>query len=399
MKTKKRAISLIVLVVTIIVLAILAATVIVSITNAGIINKATDTVKNYGLAEVRNMANLIWAEALMDSSITTDTEYDTYVKEHLTNAGVNVSDYEITASAGGITVEEKTAEEWEANVTASTKNVIFTKADGVTSGDPDNLEQGDIVIYGDYEYRYNMQREKNVNEDVFYWLRSTYFDEGWAVVLKEDSVTKSSVGNICTTLYGKSVVSATAAFVGSNISKMPDIPPTLEYMDYTFLNCTNLVEVSELPDTVTSMMGTFKNCTSLTAVPAIPSEVTDLSYTYEGCSNLLVAPEIPDGVTYMIYTFSGCASLEEAPTIPELVGYMEGVFANCTDLTGTVLIKSEVVGSLAVSADETGFDDTFLNITSSLTVKVPEDSMTHEKLDISYRDVSNITIETFAVEE
>ena len=107
MKSKK-GISLIVLVITIIVLAILAATVIVTITNSGIINKATDTVNLHDLSQVRSLASLAWSEALMDETITTDAEYDAYVKQQLTNAGVNVSDYLINASIHGIEVEQKT---------------------------------------------------------------------------------------------------------------------------------------------------------------------------------------------------------------------------------------------------------------------------------------------------
>ena len=396
MKNKK-GISLIVLVITIIVLAILAATVIISVTNSGIINSAKDSVNLYELSEIRSMASAAWAEALIDENITTDDEYDAYVKEQLANIGVDVSDYEISASASGVAVDEKTNS--VLRITATTPNVIFTKADGVTPGDINNLEKGDIVIYGDYEYRYNVQLEANTYTGEFIWSNFTYFSDGWSVILREESLTKTKVGDICNTVFGKNVVSAIATFANSSISKSPKIPKTIICMDYTFLNCVNLVEGPELPEVAIYMYATFKNCNNLTSAPVLPEEIEDLRYTFEGCSKLLKAPKIPERVNCMLYTFSGCSSLEQAPVIPELVGNMEGAFANCTDLTGTILIKAKDVGSMVASADETGFDNTFLNVTKSLVVKVPDGSLTHDKVWISYNDTSNIIIEPYAVED
>ena len=393
----KKGISLIVLVVTIIVLAILAATVIISVTNSGIINSTKDSVNLYELSEIRSMASAAWAEALIDENITTDDEYDAYVKERLANIGVDVSDYEISASASGVAVDEKTNS--VLSITATTPNVIFTKADGVTPGDINNLEKGDIVIYGDYEYRYNVQLEANTYTGEFIWSNFTYFSDGWSVILREESLTKTKVGDICNTVFGKNVVSAIATFADASISKSPKIPKTIINMDYAFLNCVNLVESPELPEVVIYMHATFKNCINLTSAPVIPEGIDVLHYTFEGCSKLLKAPEIPERVYHMSYTFSGCSSLEQAPIIPEGVQNMEGVFKNCTSITGTVLIKSKDVGLFVVSASNTGFEDTFLNVTKTLIVKVPDGSVTHEKIEISYKDVSNIIIEPYTVED
>lgn len=109
MKTNKTGISLIVLVITIIILAILAAAVIISITNSGIINNTENAVKEHDLAEVRSLASLAWGEALIEysgASDVTDATYETYVKTYLTNAGVVVNDYIITATASGVNVQE-----------------------------------------------------------------------------------------------------------------------------------------------------------------------------------------------------------------------------------------------------------------------------------------------------
>ena len=290
MKNKK-GISLIVLVITIIVLAILAATVIVTITNSGIINKATDTVKIHDLSQVRSLANLAWSEALMDETITTDAEYDAYVKQQLTNAGVNVSDYDISASINGIEVNKKSDTVWEANVTAATPNVIFTKADGVTPGDPENLEDGDIVLYGDYEYRYNMHKSSDFCDSSPFYGDDDYtqYDDydgdwennsslnGWGVILKESCLTKTEVGKICNSLFGKNVVSANATFVEASIIKAPELPDSIIYLDNAFWNCKSLVEVPKLPLThYGDMCATFYGCTSLKIVPAMPEGPTHM---------------------------------------------------------------------------------------------------------------------------
>ena len=63
-------------------------------------------------------------------------------------------------------------------ITKDTEGVIFTKADGVTPGDVDNIESGDIVLYGDYEYRYNSSFENDINTDKYEWFIDSRMN-GW----------------------------------------------------------------------------------------------------------------------------------------------------------------------------------------------------------------------------
>ena len=302
MKTNEKGISLIVLVVTIIVLAILAATVIVSITNSGIINRATDTVKNYDLSEVRSLANLAWAEALMDENVRTDAEYDAYVKGKLTNAGVNVADYNIGATSSGVTVTQNGSQgETEyagLTITKDTPNVTFTKADGITPGDPDNIEDGDIVIYEDYEYRYNCEYMYVSDWDDLEWCDTEI--NGWGVKLKADCFAKTTVSQLCGNIYGEPLVSMSYTYVsnawdaidnweeigfyagssmetyfpfGSSIYTAPSIPTSVTNMDSTFAYCENLTKAPVIPESVTNMHSTFEDCISLTTAPAIPKAI------------------------------------------------------------------------------------------------------------------------------
>ena len=67
MKTNKRGISLIVLVITVIVLAILASAVIVSLSNNDIITKASDAVDEYNVKQYETQLNLAYASWKVDA--------------------------------------------------------------------------------------------------------------------------------------------------------------------------------------------------------------------------------------------------------------------------------------------------------------------------------------------
>lgn len=112
MKTKmKNGISLIVLVITIIVLAILAATVVLTITNSGLINIAKDTVSNAKLKQVEQIASLAWAEAYADGK-RTQPELDAYVKEMLAKNNIDTTGILIIVTTSGVTVQRSELNEW-----------------------------------------------------------------------------------------------------------------------------------------------------------------------------------------------------------------------------------------------------------------------------------------------
>lgn len=120
----------------------------------------------------------------------------------------------------------------------------------------------------------------------------------------------------------------------------------------------------------------------------------------DGCTSLEIAPKLPETLEYSDNLFSGCTSLIQAPTIPVNVGNMWCMFDGCINLEGTVLIESEVVGSMVLGNTETGFDGTFDNTIKPITVKVPSGSMTYQKLvkAKSRFAYDNITIVEYDVE-
>ena len=161
MKTKqerktnnKKAVSLIVLVITIIVMIILAGTIILTLDNTGIITKANEAVEKTNLAEVQNLASLKWAEAFMDGKIT-QKQLETEVLNALNKEKIDLTPYNITVTDQGVTVTLKgtggtTAqipEAWKANIVDIVDTVPIPKGFVASSATGESTKNGGLVIY------------------------------------------------------------------------------------------------------------------------------------------------------------------------------------------------------------------------------------------------------------
>ena len=102
---KNKGISLIVLVITIIVMIILAASVVVSLNNTGIIEKANTAVQLTDERQVQDLAALVWAECYLDPVKKADIVNS--VKTELANQGVTEDKWNITVTETGVTVTSK----------------------------------------------------------------------------------------------------------------------------------------------------------------------------------------------------------------------------------------------------------------------------------------------------
>ncbi len=121
---KKQGISLIVLVITIIVMIILAASVVITLSNTGIINRASEAVGLTNEAAVQDMAALIWADAYMNNK--RGTELVSEVTTKLGEQGVTADKWNITVTDTGVSVNSKSScvsghafGEWVTKVEAS----------------------------------------------------------------------------------------------------------------------------------------------------------------------------------------------------------------------------------------------------------------------------------------
>ena len=291
-----KEITLIALVITIIVLLILAG---ISITmlggDNGILTKATESKKATLQREQEEKIALAISTAKMNELVKLDEnvlkkELDNYFGEgQYIKSGDIDSDWEITIGDNSYKIDknakiEKIDIESEykgLTITSKTENVQFIKADGITQGDPNNIETGDIVKYGDYEYHYNQKYYTHMNTG---WSTDETMD-GWGVALLDRS--KSQYGELCGTIFNKE----------------------LKNIDFLFgagvVTGTSIITAPQIPNGVTSMGSTFQKCTNLTTAPIIPSSVKNMSYTFAECKMLTGIIEINANPTEFSRCFMG----------------------------------------------------------------------------------------------
>ena len=248
-------------------------------------------------------------------------------------------------------------------ITGNYSGATATYTEG--EGFPATVNNGDVYVYGDYEYRYNWSAGYSD------WDEATE-QNGWGVDVV--NISKNEYGEILNAINNKNVVNLDYTFyycykmtkapaIPSNITSMlttfmyckalievPDLSNANNLTDMTgaFNSCTSLVDASNLiiPNSVTNMYGTFQSCTNLTKLPIIPNNVTNLSSTFRGCTSLTDISNfvIPNGVTQLYMTFQGCTGLTDASglVIPNSVTLLDSLFRGCTNLTKVPVIPNSV---------------------------------------------------------
>ncbi len=101
----KKGISLIVLVITIIVMIILAASVVITLSNTGVINRASQAVDLTNEAAVQDLAALVWAECYLDP--VKKANMANSVKTELANQGITEDKWNINVTETGVTIKQK----------------------------------------------------------------------------------------------------------------------------------------------------------------------------------------------------------------------------------------------------------------------------------------------------
>ena len=104
---KKKGISLIVLVITIIVMIILAASVVITLSNTGVINRASEAVDATNEAQVQDLAALIWADAYMNNKRGEGLVEE--VETKLLQQGITSDKWNIFVTDTGVSVTSKNA--------------------------------------------------------------------------------------------------------------------------------------------------------------------------------------------------------------------------------------------------------------------------------------------------
>ncbi len=114
---KKTGISLIVLVITIIVMIILAASVVITLNNTGVINKANQAIELQNMNQIENIVSLVWSDAYM-SGVRDKEEIKEMVIDELQKQNVNTNDLSFNVTDKGISVSkmEFKVESLQANI-------------------------------------------------------------------------------------------------------------------------------------------------------------------------------------------------------------------------------------------------------------------------------------------
>lgn len=131
MKSKK-AVSLIVLVITVIVMIILASVIIIQLDNSNIIDRANQAVDKTNLKEVQNLAALKWAEAYLEGKgNATEDELRQAVLNAFDEQDIDTTPYDIVVTTSGVSVTAK-ADVKLVEFTVDNSEVTYKVEEGIT---------------------------------------------------------------------------------------------------------------------------------------------------------------------------------------------------------------------------------------------------------------------------
>ena len=239
---------------------------------------------------------------------------------------------------GGIYYVSATQSEGEGNVgDYSIAEAIYEAGDKF----PDEPQNGDVYLYGDYEYRYQCGFEGSWFNDY------TAFE--WGVTVKDSS--KTSYSPMLSSINGKDVNNLAGAYwCCVNMEKSPKLPKTAKSISLAFYYCSALKEPPVIPENVTSVCRTFDNCIRLTEAPSLPLSVENIDQAFLDCISLVNSPVIHENITRMEEAFCGCTSLSgaieiNATNLSVYVNALSGT--NITEITGSISdeLKAEILAT------------------------------------------------------
>ncbi len=353
---QKKGISLIVLVITIIVLIILAASVVISLSNTGIINKASHAVQLTDESQVQDLAALIWAECYMD--LEKKENIVTFVREELKKQGITEDNWEITITESGVAITSKKNE-----YNSEELNPINVK---ITD---DKYEKGDYIYEAIKEgNRFEAETLEEAKE-----IAKAEIIEYLGVNSWEDVLAYASQQGITEEEYWESVSLTEATFVpykivgwnvklnlnktdknktiyGVILESINNLP--ILSLCYTFSECTNLLVAPKMPKDVVDISGAFSHCTALVTAPKIPAGVKEMTAVFAFCESLKQYEGnvdgdgdfsnyiIPENVSNLYFSFNSCNNMKKAPKIPRGIKTLAYTFTGCQSLTGTITIDA-----------------------------------------------------------
>ena len=383
---RKQGISLIVLVITIIVMIILAASVVITLSNAGIINKASEATDVTNLQQVQQLATLTWSDGFLDNLRGDDLR--DYV---LGEMGDYTDDYDIDVTDKGVEVNKKgegTPEpldtkffdfDYDSTTMTATLKGIKEEYQEVGYYDParynypypmsiiddDGTKITDIVIpskvvnpadskeytitaVADYAFAtQNTYTTYTTPDFTSLVLPDTITTVGVKAFHSWSKATKATIPSSITTTGDRAFeawASLEKVYYDKDINSWLNDSPAAKtmlangaalYLNGKLLTSVDLSSYTEIPDLL--MYG----CESLTGVTLSDSLTTIGWSAFNGCKKL-TSISLPNTVTEIgAYAFSDCESLANVTLSTSLTTIPERAFQNCYALK-SISIPSSV---------------------------------------------------------
>ena len=291
---------------------ILASSVILTLSNSGIINRANEAVEKTNLANVKQIASIGWSEAYLNGA-RTKKELESGVRKALEDNKISSKEFVTFVTTGGVDV--MLASDWD-HAYICTNGVWGERIEGGQKAEGDivakfyktgrniTLSEGELKAIEEY----CMRSPEPHQEEYKLIITGTgemgelYVDEG--VLAWQKEVADFSAG----TEDRAAIFSTTEVIVEEGIT-------SISYC--AFLDAVSLPSIT-IPNSVTDISyGAFVFCYSLTEV-VIPASVTNIGES----------------------AFSGCESLEEIIIPDSLASISNGCFEGCVKLREVVMPKS-----------------------------------------------------------
>lgn len=109
---------------------------------------------------------------------------------------------------------------------------------------------------------------------------------------------------------------------------------SLNYANYLFAGCDNLIRVRKMPSYIGSTNAMFSGAISLASVNNMPETIRyDASSMFAGCDMLTTLPNMPISLPNASRMFADCISLQTLPNMPDDLQYTDSMFYGCSSLT------------------------------------------------------------------
>ena len=385
-KMNKQGISLIVLVITIIVMIILATAVVITLSNSGIISKANAAVDATDLANVQDLAALLWSDAYIDLKLKGEVDVGKLrgeVLEKLEKAVPNYdSKYDVKITLEGVNVSLKSANELPdtfEGVEMYAKLYSYDDGSGSllelsNSAETVTTEQGVTLAedYGNignvrYKYIYEEQEyeqdgvtvyisseansvmppwltlvEEKYEEDEFIEERSLYYDQNNIIKVNiANPISPKSTACLFAYCYGVQEIQGIENLDTSNVIDMHSMffcCESLTSLNVSNFNTSNVIDMNSM----------FAGCSGLTSLDVSKfdtSNVRNMANMFDSCRGLTsldVSKFDTSNVTDMGWMFAFCenlTSLDLSRFDTSNVTNMAGMFWVCNNLTSLDLSK------------------------------------------------------------